>query len=1464
MAESCSLKAHIKNSNGEVVESKLFNDLLHYTSDRGLTKEYYAVGTDKQFLEKVGDQAKFDQNGEITFQSLRKLANINIGEDKELNTLNKDIGAGTYEYSEAMGRLQSFNRQSQYNDKYMATVVSNSRGQYELQVVKKTAANEALLDKEISNRTLQDRIIYHLNKLGVDVSFIENDEKINGKYSTKNAKQTAEGLYQLVQIANGKSTTSALAEEAGHFVIGSLGNSPLVQRLTSLLTPEVQKQIVGQEYDSKYLGDNSAREIAGQLVGKALEGSIDQETPWNKLAHRIANAAKRIFYSLKGDQIAKDAMEAEKIANDIAKGFMSPNFQGNVENALETKETLYSSQLSFNVKTYRQVTNRLKLQASEMKSISEDLFKKFNNIVGQVEMGRNINAPSMFADASALEGIAEAVSLVSDLMQSEIPSLLESVDFTNESDFATNMPRNAKALRAVRTYARNALALINIINEATSSLGAQALTGDKTRITVVDSQGNSNTYNLLDMSDNLDKLLRGRNGIISELRNKESQFFLKFLEGSMGQNYVYRAARRVFNWKKGKKLLEYKDAERINLQDAMEDLESDITIFERWFGSMANNSDIIGQLADKTVKLANKMADDLTNQAQNQLRVLQSQLKDIGLSNTDIFCEKSARTGKLTGNMVSEHCWGDYEDDWIKFKRECKDDFFKQNPNLDGKSDFEKAIMWDSYFRPKVKDWHRANSIFDKVQGRYVPNSLYDSEQYKRDIESHPERVRWLMHFMELKRDLDSRLPDGTTNEVRMPQFKGTFTNKIRNKGLFESATKATIGTIKNELAETFCESSEDTDFGSNQTYNTLEEDIFQNKLAFEKEKLNRLPIYGVNKLVDTSQLSTDLFHSMFAYAGMANTYAALNQVVDTLEVGKEVLNRRRVSGIIPEQEAKINKSRAYNRYLKFLDKQVYGISTKKITITHGIVLNKIASSCSGLASKIFLGGNVAGGLVNVGTGFNEILKEGLASEHFNLNDLARANKVYFENLPSNLWDAGAYIKENKVSLFMRHFNSLGNSREAQRGWTTRKKRLTHLFYDESLFMPYKCGEHYMESMAYLALAQHVKVYDEDGNRISLYNAYQVSDNEDEFGMKDAKYGKTLELKGTFFKHKGDIDKHNMITSIVEQINNSLNSSSPFGAPINLTQEQEDYLKQKGYNIADLENVKQKLLEEDYKLTWTVDDESSFMDKAREINDRMHGIYNNQDRVAFQQSIYGNALMAMKGYALGMAERRFGVNKHNTMLNGESEGSLRTAAKVIVSMFTDKGGWKTTIKALLLPVINPRGTKLAMYKAGFSANQYANMRRNFGDMLLIGLFALIKMATAKSDGADDDEDDDVVSGICYYFASRLYREQSAYNQLNGAVNEAQNLVNGLLPAGMNVLQSLGQLAYLWGGSQINGDTDDSEFYYQSSKEGVYQKGDPKWESKFFRMFPYLRSSYVFEHPYDAAKSFDYGRVVKAQ
>jgi hypothetical protein len=70
----------------------------------------------------------------------------------------------------------------------------------------------------------------------------------------------------------------------------------------------------------------------------------------------------------------------------------------------------------------------------------------------------------------AIEGITEAVSLLFDLMREEIPNLLESIDFSDTVDFNTNMIRNAKALRILRTFTRNTLAIINEINSATTNI----------------------------------------------------------------------------------------------------------------------------------------------------------------------------------------------------------------------------------------------------------------------------------------------------------------------------------------------------------------------------------------------------------------------------------------------------------------------------------------------------------------------------------------------------------------------------------------------------------------------------------------------------------------------------------------------------------------------------------------------------------------------------------------------------------------------------------------------------------------------------------------------------------------------------------------------------------------------------------------------------------------------------------
>lgn len=152
--------------------------------------------------------------------------------------------------------------------------------------------------------------------------------------------------------------------------------------------------------------------------------------------------------------------------------------------------------------------------------------------------------------------------------------------------------------------------------------------------------------------------------------------------------------------------------------------------------------------------------------------------------------------------------------------------------------------------------------------------------------------------------------------------------------------------------------------------------------------------------------------------------------------------------------------------------------------------------------------------------------------------------------------------------------------------------------------------------MSYLALANSIKVYDVNGNKVSLYDAYSVEHLENETGetFKD----RTLTLNGIYLKDAESVEKYHMLEDILNEIDNALQSSSPFGRVTNFTQEQLDYMNEKGYYMDDLATLRTLIETDKYNLTWSVDDESAFMDKAREINNRMHGIYNNQDKVAMQ------------------------------------------------------------------------------------------------------------------------------------------------------------------------------------------------------------------------------------------------------
>ena len=261
MGQSCVFKPTVKNNKGEEVNSKLFDDLLHFSSnDREFAKKYYFIGTNEQFLKANASQVVYDENGEITFKSLKNIVSLDLKEEKVIEQLNKDLKFGEHTYEEAISLMTSFNNTSEYNDKYMATISNVENGKVLLQVVKKSKEKQVNLETNIANKNLFDRIKAAIQRLGGDITFI--DERYS-KYDTINAQKAESEFYNIIFLSKKGNIDADMAEEAGHFAVGALGNSPLVRRLESLCTPEVQQKIFKDHYSDIEGRKNPRREAAG-------------------------------------------------------------------------------------------------------------------------------------------------------------------------------------------------------------------------------------------------------------------------------------------------------------------------------------------------------------------------------------------------------------------------------------------------------------------------------------------------------------------------------------------------------------------------------------------------------------------------------------------------------------------------------------------------------------------------------------------------------------------------------------------------------------------------------------------------------------------------------------------------------------------------------------------------------------------------------------------------------------------------------------------------------------------------------------------------------------------------------------------------------------------------------------------------------------------------------------------------
>ena len=176
-------------------------------------------------------------------------------------------------------------------------------------------------------------------------------------------------------------------------------------------------------------------------------------------------------------------------------------------------------------------------------------------------------------------------------------------------------------------------------------------------------------------------LSEGNRIILGALSTKQAELFANSLEDSLGSKYVSTAASVIFNpkfinlenfsikhpFKIFQKIVVTKGDTQISVRDQLVHLSNDMGLYQRWLNSLSNSTDLVHKTVDKMRSAANKKANDNINEVWDYLMMLQKELKEIGLSDTLPFMEVSPRNGKLTGNIISDRLWGDWESDYDNF-----------------------------------------------------------------------------------------------------------------------------------------------------------------------------------------------------------------------------------------------------------------------------------------------------------------------------------------------------------------------------------------------------------------------------------------------------------------------------------------------------------------------------------------------------------------------------------------------------------------------------------------------------------------------------------------------------------------------------------------------------------------------------------------------------------------------------
>ena len=1100
MARNCAIIPQVRNNKGQVVDSKLFKGLLAYTdNNRSEATRLYLITKSSEFIKNWNPKLALDENNEPTLRSLLQKTNIGdvIPESKVLERLNREIGyykRGTSEpallvnnddnYQKSLQKAISFNQTSDFRDDYVARVIKtqdteSSKILIGTKVEKRNKLNSIEADKMAYNANLNSRLRDILAANGIATGALTDLEKrmgVNGVTDFDTARTAADGMIEMIRLANGIEGEKALPEEFAHFAIEAMGGSPLINRLINNLSSSgLVGEILGDEYDTYntlYKGDTAklAKEAAGKLLAKHLLRSepIGQK-PYKNLLERVISAIKSFFKTMNANQIQKAMYEADRdfgrLARDILNGRMDEEINvGNIN----------SSGLFYQTNERAQRDRRLlqDIMNNELKRLK--IYEK-RNPNSQFSANQRLLIDRLeieLADNNEVEGIYAFLDNALEELQ-KVSNRLEVLRNTP----ATNTNERASVLRDVRNYMYS---YKNIIEDIRKALV------DEERYT-----DNRYGQRVRVVLDNTSVLL---GDLFVKYNEVAMPLFVDFIKPFVGENIMI-----PFGKFKGKV---------IKAEDLVKMADEDISFFDRWLDSMADSSDYMLKVMDQAVKKSKEQARLRTIDVMKQLQAATIKLEEAGIKNTDWMFERDSK-GNLSGNYISEI-------NQALFKEKVREMFKSLNEKYGKNPVGENAEK----YKKERQAWFDAN--MEIVNGKKVPKmSIYGNKQYQRLNAAQKEYYDTVMN---IKSQLDSYLPEKYTTLTNAVKIRKDLLERVKSSDGVRSGAKQIWESIKDE----FIRRTDDVDFGDRATVKD-----------FEGNEVQTLPIY-FTKLKEgesANDLSTDIVSTLTAYAAMANDFDEMNKVIDVLELGRDLLRERQVTqtqggkplverfkAVGRKVESKLIKEGEATRFIQrlndFFEMQVYGryMADEGTFGKTNIDKGKVANFVNRVTSLNNLALNVLSGISNLATGRVMMRIESFAGEFFNEKNTITADRIYGQSLPAYLAEIGNRVKTSKLALWDELFNVMQEYEQDVREVNfDRKTWFSRMFGTNTLFFMNNAGEHWMQNRTSLALADAYKMKAPNGKIVSLWDAMEVVP----IDKNNKKAGAKLRLKQGYTKADG-------------------------------------------------------------------------------------------------------------------------------------------------------------------------------------------------------------------------------------------------------------------------------------------------------------------------------------------------------